>query len=163
MLLGSSNVKYLSRKAFKSVGPERVFQEENEKYVQVLQHLCEPETFQIINLGRVHIVDVVESGIRDCSRQVFLETLDRAGRIVEIFRIPSHAPSIKVGLEHLGTQDIIRRGDVESVFVVKLHLLCRRRRTTRVVTIVGDIGKYFWTDPSAIRVGQRAVVAQERE
>lgn len=80
-----------------------------------------------------------------------METLEGAGGVVEIFGIASHAPSIKVGLEDLGAQNIIRQGDVVTVFVVKLDLLCRRRRSTCVVTIAGSIGKKLGTDAGAIK------------
>ena len=70
-----------------------------------------------------------------------METLDGAGGPVEIFGVASHAPCIKVGLEDLGTQDIVRQGDVVTVLVVKLDLLCGRCIATRVVAIAGNVGK----------------------
>ena len=138
MLSGSSNVKYLSEE------PIQVrFEKETDKrtHVQVLEHLPEPETFHVIVFARSHIVDVVDTGIRDRRREVRLETLDGAGSVVEIFGIASHAPCIKVGFEDFWTHDIIRPDDVVAVLVVELDLLCCRCRAACVVAITGHVGK----------------------
>ena len=73
------------------------------KHAQIFEHLPEPETRHVIILGRGHVVDIVDTGIRDRSGEVFLETLDSTGSIVEIFGVTSRTPCIKVGLEDLGT------------------------------------------------------------
>jgi hypothetical protein len=111
------------------------------KHVQVFEHLPEPETFHVIVLARGRVVDVIDTGVRDRRREVRLETLDGAGGPVEIFGVASRAPCIKVGLEDFGAHDIVRQGDIVTVLVVKLHLLCGRCRATRVVTIAGNVRK----------------------
>ena len=121
------------------------------KHVQVLEHLSEPETFHVIDLARGGVVDVVDAGVRDRRWEVRLETFDGGRRPVEIFGVASRAPCIKVGLEDLGTHDIVRPGDVETVLVVKLELLGGECRVARAA-IAGDVGEQLGSDASAVGI-----------
>ena len=123
------------------------------KHVQVLEHLPEPETLHVIILARGDVVDIVDAGVRDRRREVRLETLDGGRRPVEIFGVARRAPCVKVGLEDLGTHDIVRQGDVETMLVVKLELFRGGRcRAARVVAIAGDVGEYLGSNASAVGI-----------
>lgn len=95
----------------------------NWRSLQIFQHLGEPETFHIVDPVCVFITDVPNAIVSCISRQVFLETFDRTGSTVEILGIAGDTPRVKVGLEDLGSQDVILGSDVEAVLLEERELI----------------------------------------
>ena len=118
--------------------------------VQILQHLSKPETrciiyhlpahTIIINIDQTRISTIFNSAIR-------LQTIDCLFSSFQILRVPSHTPSIEIGFEDFRSKDIIRSGDVETMFIVEIVLSFCCWVTTGVIAIGRNKGKYFRSNP----------------
>ena len=91
------------------------------RQIQILQHLRKEETLRIIHPSPKsrRIIHISNTRKRAINTQEFLKTINRASRMVEVFRISRNSEGIEIGFEDFGTEDVVGSSDVESVLGVE--------------------------------------------
>lgn len=137
---------------------------------QIFEYLREPERLHVVHQPTGFVVHIVKRSEGNGCRQVFVERVNGRRRAIEIFGITSHfevrvscgkiqlydsstSPCVPVALEDLGTQDIGRRGDVESVLLVESDLGCVGRAPASEVAVIADERKCLRANIGASRRG----------
>lgn len=112
---GSSNVRYLHQRFRPCAEQSRA------KNLQIFQHLCVPEAFDIIDVGNgIGLSDVQNSGIssgRD--PQILLKTCDSTHGTGLILQVTGRSPGIEVGFQNLGSEVVVT---IIGVWVVSVRL-----------------------------------------
>lgn len=128
MVLGSSNVKYLSKE--KNKIQFRAESEKDGKIInwQVFHNFSKEEAFLIILASRIRdsrIVNIIKSANTAFAARDFqelLEAFDNALGVLQVFDIARYTPGVEVRFHYFGTENVVGFAiiDIEPMFVEKV-------------------------------------------
>ena len=92
-------------------------------YLQILEHLCKPETLCFVDPRGRTVIHVINPGKTRRRRQISIEALDCTTRTLQVFLIACHTPSVEIAFQHFRTLDIKWVSIIEAVFLVEGQLI----------------------------------------